>query len=884
MEAVVPDMRNVKEIHIIPYSHHDYAWTNTREWHVRRYLQLFLEMLDTLKEHDEFTWMIDNVIHSLIPFMKHCPDKIEEMKKRVKEGRIYVANGGYSLVRSTYVGEETFIRNMVEGKRFFQKLFDFDDIEFFYNADVGCGHSQLPQILGLAGHKYYRFQRPEEAMDCKRVPRQFIWEGLDGSRITVSRGTYGGFMNGNFTNMDFSAEWDEAKRQFFMQELRDKIDDLLMADIVWLNYGCDDYRPLHNLHDEPINIIGFVEEWNKREEVKLSFSNPKTYFEQLQKAELPVYEGVLDPCELSFNAPIRGSHSMWRMRGELDRLIVKAESMAAFASLVGTEYPYRQLETLWNQLFEITGHGIEWVYRDDFDDLYSIASGANSAARSLIHQLSEALAGKLQIVEGTQYVFFNVLNWHRKEVVKLHVSSPFGVAGFDLFDSRGRKLDYQVINICSGDKRYANCEYNEVDIVVDLDVPAMGYVGLTAVRNGTLLAEKAAAEFIDVVDRPFAPDKVILNNGTIEVELEKGSITGIKDLSSGRTIDAGNSGNLKFVQTEISPYWVSYWEQLGVFGVVPEKWELVENGPLRWVYRVSGSVGNSKFKQDIVLRKGERSIGFDLELDCARDEGYFAVEFPADPGTCLFADIPFGVEERDLSKEPYGSLPDSPINYNGLERGKDGMFFAKSWASFQSGEMPAAIVSENCSIFYHYDAANHVVSLVLNRSMPLENKRERWFNQTHPNIDGSGVHRYQYHLYLPEEINRFADIGKFAKGKALPLHSAAKFNYSNGDGLQLDKSFVDIDGDNVIVTAFYKEDGKYVLRFYEAEGTSTQVGVTTHFPFNRVAVTDLLGNEPGQSSMTCEADSRRITVNVKPWQIVTLRFECDASMWIQRKG
>ncbi|MBP1994284.1 glycoside hydrolase family 38 N-terminal domain-containing protein [Paenibacillus eucommiae] len=869
-------MEKVKEMHIIPYSHHDFAWTNSRQWHIRRYLQVFIEVLDVMKEHANLTWMIDNVTHSLLPFIKYCPEKLDELKQRVQEGRIYVANGGYSLVRSTYVGDETFIRNMVEGKRYFQTLFDIANIEFYYNADVGCGHSQLPQLLQLAGHKYYRFQRPEEALDAKQVPRQFIWKGLDGSQVTVSRGTYGGFMDGKFTNQDYKTEWEEVKQQFIQHELVDKVDALLKADIVWLNYGCDDCRPLLNLYDDPIQILEFIAEWNKREEAKLLLSTPGTYFKHLEKSELPVYEGVLDPCELSFNAPLRGNHSMWRMRSKLDRLIVKAESLATIAAVSGMDYPYDKLQELWNQLFEITGHAMEWIYREDFNRLLTRALGAESAAIAMIETLCEDIAAKLQVKQGEQYVIFNILNWMRTELVELHITSPVGVEGFDLYDSLGHKVDYQVVNICDGDKNYSGREYTAVDIVAKMDIPAMGYSGLSVAKNGMKLTGKVKAEFIDIADRRSAPDIVVIHNGVIEARMEKGILSEIREIATGRTIQAASPhglNGLKFVQTEISPNWCASWDPIESFAMIPDKWELAENGPLRWVYRVSGKVGNNPFKLDIIIQTGERAVSFDLHVDGAGDEGYFAVDFPADPDTYLFADIPFGVEERDLTQESYLTIPGCSINYNTFERGWEGQFYAKSWALFQCGGMPAAIVSENCSIYYNYDANKHLVSLLLNRCMPLENKEERWFQHTHPSVDGRGTHNFKYSLYLPVQNEKFAEVARFAKQKAQPVDAVVKYNHVSKEQLPLEKSLMEIDSDNVIVSACYKENHKMILRLYEAEGKSSTIRISPNFNFSSAALIDLLGNELDQATITVDIHQRCISIVVGAWQIVNLQFE-----------
>jgi len=870
------ELARVKEIYVIPYSHHDYAWTNSREWHIRRYLQSFNELLDVMKDNGQFTWLIDNVAHSFLPYIEHCPEKIAEMKARAAEGRIYVANGGYSLARSTHIGEETFIRNMVAGKRFFQSFFaGGNPIDLFLSADVACGHSQMPQLLQLAGHRYYRFMRPETALDAKKIPRQFVWQGLDGSRIVVSRGTYGGFaFDAKYTFNDFDRQWEETRQAFIDQELTDKVDELLMADIVWLNYGGDDVRPLHNLFDEPINIVGFVEEWNKREQVKLFFSHPGAYFERLQTASLPVHQGVLDPCELSYNAAFRGSYSMWRMRSELDRLIVKVESLATMAAFMGKTYPHGQLEALWFQLFDITGHAIEAVFRSNYEELYAIAEGARSSARTLIRQTSAFIAAALQSERESQYVVINTLGWSRQENVQLHITSAFGISGFDLYDSFGNPIDYQIVNVYSGDKRYVNCEVNEVDIVTRLDIPSMGFAGVSIVRNGTSIAEKIKAEFRDDESRAATGDVVVINNDQVEAAFDSGRIGEIKlHHETGWVQTADLCKGLKFVRTRPSHTWVSSWETVEELGLEPIKWELVENGPLRWVYRVYGIIGSSRARLDYILNKGERAIGFDLELDSDRQEGYYAVAFASDPDTRLHADIPFGVEERNLAAEPYGEIPGSLFDYNPYERGQAGQFYGKSWALFQSAGLPVAIVSGNGSIYYHHDREQQEVSLLLHRCMPLDHKHERWLKETHPSIDGSGKHHYHYYLYFPERSGQTAGISRFAKGKAQPVETTVKYNTVAAEFAVNFRAFVETANDNVIVTAFYLDHGSCLLRFYEGEGRSTLVRFTFAFDFKRVSAVDLLGNTTDQPPVEADATLRSLSVEVQPWQIVTLKLE-----------
>ena len=62
--------KDLKRIYVVPYSHHDHAWTNTRQWHVWRYIEGFCKVLDVMRENPEYTLLIDNVLHSLDAFYR----------------------------------------------------------------------------------------------------------------------------------------------------------------------------------------------------------------------------------------------------------------------------------------------------------------------------------------------------------------------------------------------------------------------------------------------------------------------------------------------------------------------------------------------------------------------------------------------------------------------------------------------------------------------------------------------------------------------------------------------------------------------------------------------------------------------------------------------
>jgi hypothetical protein len=165
------DIKDIKRIHLVPYSHCDYAWTNTRQWHIVRYIEGLRLALEMLKRDGSYTFTVDNVQQTVGIIKTYLPDKMDELKEYAAQGRLSVVNGGVDLVRPSNSGDELFIRNLLEGRRELMETFGCGDIDIFFNADTSAGHSQLPQILRLSGHRRYRFFRPAERWTRRGYPR-----------------------------------------------------------------------------------------------------------------------------------------------------------------------------------------------------------------------------------------------------------------------------------------------------------------------------------------------------------------------------------------------------------------------------------------------------------------------------------------------------------------------------------------------------------------------------------------------------------------------------------------------------------------------------------------------------------------------------------------
>ena len=277
-----------------------------------------------------------------------------ELRRRIQQGRIEVAPNAISNPAFDAVGGETFIRNMVYGRRYFQRVFD-TSTEVYTANDLTPGHSQIPQLLKKGGYRFYRFTRPSlnELVD-------FYWEGLDGTRILSSRGGYGygTLADARAFPHDFAENWprvanviyEEIKHRFIIVYRRGKPVDKVQIDystlgnagIVWYSRGGDDCRPLRDLRGKPVDIIGLVREWNRREEVPLQFATPTEYFTELEKhsESFPVLSGVLDSSGCACRFGILGNESLfvWWFRDEIAITTRRADGVPG-ARLSGSSLP-----------------------------------------------------------------------------------------------------------------------------------------------------------------------------------------------------------------------------------------------------------------------------------------------------------------------------------------------------------------------------------------------------------------------------------------------------------------------------------------------------------------------------------------------------------------
>ncbi len=861
--ADIREAMNGRTVLLVPYCHADWAWTHSRRWHELRYVLAIDEVLDIIASQDEagidpgaaeaFRWYTDCFRTQIEPFLHARPERAEELCRRIAEGRIAIC-GGYANLRINHVPSELFIRGMVLGRREWRGLVPDADLSVHSDiVDVAVGHPQTPQLLTLAGYRALQFWRPEEALNAKGIPHQFVWEGLDGTRILAARGSYGGVNAAALAPEDYADRWDEVVATW-AEPLRYKLQHAA-TDLLWLNRGSDDARPLrtHFVHDEPLDLPGLIAAWNEREESRMRFATPVEAFALLdeRREQLAVHSGTLDPCDVAFNAAWGGTQGLWRLRAECGDEIVRAEMLDALAAACTTGQG--AFEELWRDALLCSAHATQWLFQDDFDRLHALATSTVTRARESQLRSLEALAQRVDAPERSLSLLVNPLPRAREATMPVRLTFMRGEDGgapepMRLIDGEGREVTWQLLKPLS----HGGVTW-ELEALARVELPAGGW---TALRW----------EPEEPTEHPWpAPPEGATSIATDELSLhfDSGRLVRIDDDAAGEPWLAPDDtpfGHLRIYDVDTTaPLHVG--EIVGRTDAVWKRRRVTEAGPLRWTMRCEGAIGACEAAMDVRLYRGERRVEFAVEVDWDGRGGFLAAHLPWPGAGEISADMPFCVEDKPLADEPYV----------GIERTREGMFIARSFVDCVCDGGSMAYVSHDGDRWFLFDRERNTLAHILINS--VDEPYAQWEESVNRQMRGVGRHRFTFSI-VPHEHNwRQAGLWQLSEHlrtpvlEVLPAANAGAGARAGGE-LPAAGSLLEVSPAQVALSACYRDGERTLVRVFDTVGAGAQARIALPFEVADAELVDLNG-EPLELPAP-EIDGRTVALTLAPWQIATV--------------
>ncbi len=392
-------------IHCIGHTHIDVEWKWARA-QTREKIQRSFSTAKSLMEHyPEYKFMLSQP--ELYRYLKEeAPEKYAELKQLVKDGRWEPEGAMYLEPDCNLVSGESFVRQLIFGKRFFKEEFCIDSRVLFL-PDVFGYSAALPQILKKSGVDYFVTSKISWN-DTNTMPMDmFYWEGIDGTELFTTfittqnlggipgkggknRTTYNGILDASMVK----GTWD----RFAQKEYTDR---------VMMTYGFGDggggptkemletqRRTARGIPSLPVTETSFLAPYLAKAKRQFDDTCRRT-------ARIPKWVGEL---YLEFH---RGTYTSIAKVKKANRasefMLGNAEALSLTDLCFGGTYDTDGLKHSWRKLLHnqfhdiLPGSSIKEVYDGTDKDYREITEYANG----VINDKIDALASRVNTEGGT---------------------------------------------------------------------------------------------------------------------------------------------------------------------------------------------------------------------------------------------------------------------------------------------------------------------------------------------------------------------------------------------------------------------------------------------------------------------------------------------------
>ena len=385
----------------VGHAHLDLAWLWPIRESKRKAARTFASALRYMEEYpdycfgqsqpQQFKWIKEE--HAAL---------YEEIKARVKEGRLEVQGGMWVEADTNVAGGEALIRQFLYGKRFFKQEFD-KDVKVLWLPDVFGYNAALPQIMKKSGIDYFMTIKLSWSKINDFPYHTFNWKGLGNFEVLSHmppEGNYGSWAEPR--NLTF------AEKNFHEKGISDEALILFGASDGGGGPGEDHLEAARRLK----NINGLCP---MKQEPAINF------FERINKNKdkYPKWHGELYLEYHQGTYTTQGRNKLYNRKMELAlREAEFACCMAMRANSGEFSYPQAKLDEIWEEvlLYQfhdiLPGSSIKRVY-DESMERYMILF---EEVKGIIDSAYDFIAGALTDDSGSRDIaVFNSLSWEREE-------------------------------------------------------------------------------------------------------------------------------------------------------------------------------------------------------------------------------------------------------------------------------------------------------------------------------------------------------------------------------------------------------------------------------------------------------------------------------------
>jgi alpha-mannosidase len=816
-------------LYIVPNSHCcDAGWLDDFGTERNYCLNNYLDHLDRVKGDSHYAFVYSEVAN-LITFLQFASDRLNELKERVREGRVELVNAFFLESTMNLSGGEAIVQLGVHGLRWYDKFFGLRP-KHGWMIDVVGNHRQMPQIVAGLGLETLLFTRNNPAE--KTV---FWWVAPDGTRmLTICNANSYAELPEIFTTQQplNSSQLAKIAKVIDWKKKHSPSQKTLLA-----LGGSGDYSlaPLYQKY--PTQLL---QQWKEQyPEVAIRFCTLSDYVKPLRSeiesgdVKLDEYHGDTAYC---FNAFWYDLPQIKKQYRELEYQLEAGEMLATAASLKASfAYPSQDLYDCWIDLAMNMDRNALWgsaagkVFQDP--QSWNVEDRYASVRRITSNVITEALSSLAS--QGESLAIFNPLNWERNDPVELRLPA-------------GKRIAAIPCEACLHDHSCAICR------------PVLASTSLLSMP-----LENGATE----APRPVEFEEHLETSHYIaEMDRQTGALTGLKLKQTGDEI-LGGPANVLFVESVA-----------GLLKSPPTDYMLPRpqrriletsshypvrisgfRGPLATTITAEGNFyGGSKLQRLVRFYHDFPRIDFETRLELHAEEVLITVDFPLAAEVIeRTRGIPYGFASID-PKRPFRPLPEYEVGEAQHHGFSDAILPAVRWSHYQLASGPGVAVLAHGLTAHELNGKTFTLGL-----FNAHAKYNGWPNKL---MAGQGVLHFRYALAPHSGLWADARIPQMAWEFNGPVFASP----SSHGGIR--QSFLET-SDNIIIGALRREKKQIELRFYEWKGQAGEAIVTLLLPHRKACLTNLMGEHP----IAIEGGPT-YRFPVKPQQIVTIRFDVDSEV------
>ncbi|MEV7401913.1 glycoside hydrolase family 38 C-terminal domain-containing protein [Streptomyces sp. NPDC091267] len=388
-----PAHAGAHRISAIGHAHIDTAWLWPVRETVRKAARTVSNVTALMDDHPNFRFVMSQA-QQLAWLKEQRPEVFARVVEKVKSGQFLPTGSLWIEPDTNLSGGESLVRQFVHGKRFYLEEFGVETEDMWLPDTFGY-NAALPQIMKLAGIKWFLTQKISWNTTNAFPHHTFWWEGIDGTRIFSHFPPVDSY-NGDLSGADIA----HTERNF-----RDK--GAANRSLVPFGYGDGGGGPTREMLARAQRLE------NLEGSARLDMESPTEFFTKAQEeyADAPVWVGELY-LELH-RGTLTSQLATKQGNRRSEHLLREAELWSATATLrTGEPYPYELLDRVWktvllHQFHDILpGSSIAWVHREAEETYAEVARELGA----VIDTTQRALAGGQseqgrQDEEGSEVVF-----------------------------------------------------------------------------------------------------------------------------------------------------------------------------------------------------------------------------------------------------------------------------------------------------------------------------------------------------------------------------------------------------------------------------------------------------------------------------------------------